>query len=68
MARLFVFCIVVGGFLIWLGSRRWRAARQQGILLILLGVCFNAWWLVFLVMDGLHTGAELKARQGRKGK
>lgn len=67
MARLFVFCIVVGGFLVWLGMRRLKTARQQGVLLILLGVCFNAWWLAFLVLDGLHTGATLRARAGAKG-
>ncbi|MBB6050605.1 hypothetical protein [Armatimonas rosea] len=67
MARLFVFCLIVGGFLVWLGMRRLKTARQQGVLLILLGVCFNAWWLAFLVLDGLHTGAELRARAGTKG-
>lgn len=67
MARLFVFCLIVGGFLVWLGMRRLKTARQQGILLILLGVCFNAWWLAFLVLDSLHTGATLRAQTRTKG-
>lgn len=67
MARLFVFCVLVGGFLVWRGVARLKTARLQGGLLILLGVCFNAWWVAFLVLDGLHTGAELRTRAGTKG-
>ncbi|WP_395094013.1 hypothetical protein [Armatimonas sp.] len=58
MARLFVLCVIVGGFLVWLGARRLKKARQQGLTLILLGVLLNAWWVVFLVLDSLKTGAR----------
>ncbi|WP_395138530.1 hypothetical protein [Armatimonas sp.] len=51
MARFFVLCVIVGGFLVWLGARRLKKARQQGVTLILLGVLLNVWWLVFLAMD-----------------
>lgn len=57
MARLFVLCVISGGVLLWLGMRRFKTARHQGVLLILLGVLLNSWWLVFLVMDSLHTAA-----------
>lgn len=58
MARLFVLCVIVGGFLVWLGTRRLKKTRQQGLTLILLGVLLNAWWVVFLVLDSLKTGAR----------
>ena len=66
MARLFVLCVIVGGVLLWLGKRRLKTARQQGVLLILLGVLLNVWWLVFLVMDSLKASAQLRERHGRK--
>jgi drug/metabolite transporter superfamily protein YnfA len=65
MGRLFVLCIIVGGFLVWLGMRRFKTARQQGVLLVALGVLLNAWWLVFLVMDSLKTGAHWREREGK---
>ena len=65
MARLFVLCVIVGGFLVWLGMRRFKTARQQGVLLILLGVLLNVWWLAFLVMDSLKTGARWRERKDK---
>ena len=58
MARLFVLCVILGGLLLMWGVRRWTRARQQGFLLILLGILLNAWWVVFLVLDSLKTSAR----------
>jgi uncharacterized membrane protein YqiK len=65
MARLFVLCLIVGGVLLWLGMRRFKTARQQGALLILVGVLLNVWWLAFLVMDSLKTGARWRERKDK---
>jgi uncharacterized membrane protein YqiK len=66
MARLFVLCVIAGGVLWWLGKRRFKTARQQGVLLMMLGVLLNVWWLAFLVMDSLKTSAQLRERRERK--
>ncbi len=65
MARFFVLCVVVGGVLLWLGVHRRKAAPQQGMLLILVGVLLNVWWLAFLVMDSLKTGARWRERKDK---
>ncbi|MCX6368638.1 MAG: hypothetical protein NTX57_18310 [Armatimonadetes bacterium] len=65
MARLFVLCLIVGGVLLWLGMRRFKTSQQQGVLLILVGVLLNVWWLAFLVMDSLKTGARWRERKDK---
>ena len=50
-----MFCVLIGAALLWLGVRRLKTARQQGVILILLAILLNAWWIVFMVMDVYKT-------------
>ena len=55
IARIFVFCVLIGSALLWVGVRRLKTARQQGVILILLAILLNGWWIVFMVMELYKT-------------